>query len=63
MFHTQHFISMYGLSTSNIALCFSQAIDEVLEEKGCIRNTVLVVHVSDKQSHYLCLIPEWSGRG
>jgi hypothetical protein len=28
-------------------------IDEVFEEKGCLRNKVLVVHVSDKQSHFL----------
>ena len=28
-------------------------IDEVSEEKGCLRKPVLVVHVSDKQSHFL----------
>ena len=28
-------------------------IDEVSEEKNCFRNTVMVVHVSDKQSHFL----------
>jgi len=28
-------------------------IDEVSEERGCLRNAVLVVHVSDKQSHFL----------
>ncbi len=28
-------------------------IDEVSEERGCLRNIVLVVYVSDKQSHFL----------
>jgi len=28
-------------------------IVEVSEERGCLRNTDLVVHVSDKQSHFL----------
>jgi len=30
-----------------------QAIDDISEEKNCLRNTVLVVHGSDKQSHFL----------
>ena len=30
-----------------------EAVDATSDAKGCLRSTVLVVHVSDKQSHYL----------
>ena len=36
-------------------------IDEVSEERGCLRNTVLAVHVSDKQSHFLIEASSKSG--